>query len=198
MFCIARVWPNISHMWCSGYLSGLKYLHNGQGHVGTVPVCEMCMGWVWVNIWYEHTNIDSHFSVFQIKQQSGLEVIDRPSSKNPTNGGLVEVYWLQNVLISPSFAYCWRAAYTVGAGGREARALSQEIHTDLQRKKRNGREGGPCLETVGLLIDFLTLSSVAALSIFTSGRRRPPGPGPMSDTTPLQSTVLFLFPWKPL
>ena len=44
------------------------------------------------------------------------------------------------------------------------------------------------------LTDVLTLSSVAALSIFTSGRSRPPGPGPMSDTTPLQSTVLFLFP----
>lgn len=43
-------------------------------------------------------------------------------------------------------------------------------------------------------MDILTLSSVAALSIFTSGKSRLPGPGPMSDTTPLQSTVLFLFP----
>lgn len=43
-------------------------------------------------------------------------------------------------------------------------------------------------------MDVLTLSSVAALSIFTSGSSRLPGPGPMRDTTPLQSTVLFLFP----
>lgn len=43
-------------------------------------------------------------------------------------------------------------------------------------------------------MDVLTLSSEAALSIFTSGKSRLPGPGPMRDTTPLQSTVLFLFP----
>lgn len=35
---------NISYMWCSGYLSGFKYLHSGQRHVGTPLVCEMRMG----------------------------------------------------------------------------------------------------------------------------------------------------------
>lgn len=58
------------------------------------------------------------------------------------------------------------------------------------------RPGPPpsCLNRIGVPWDVLTLSSLAALSIFTSGRSRLPGPGPMRDTTPLQSTVLFLFP----
>lgn len=57
-----------------------------------------------------------------------------------------------------------------------------------------GAERLPCLASS--IVYFLTLSSVAALSIFTSGRSRPPmwEPGPpMSDTTPLQSTVLLRF-----
>lgn len=63
------------------------------------------------------------------------------------------------------------------------------------RHRAEERDIWPCLRY--LLTDFLTLSSAAALSIFTSGRRRPPGMleggPPMRDTTPLQSTVLFRF-----
>lgn len=64
---------------------------------------------------------------------------------------------------------------------------------------RAGREEGSgenAMPSLGLYVYFLTLSSVAALSIFTSGRSRPPmwEPGPpMRDTTPLQSTVLLRF-----
>lgn len=62
-------------------------------------------------------------------------------------------------------------------------------------KESQGSERKDVRAYTDLLVAVLTLSSEAALSIITSGSRRPPGPGPISDTTPLQSTVLLCFPW---
>lgn len=62
-----------------------------------------------------------------------MEVIDRHSLWLKYIVGLTTVYFFLNVFLSPSFAYCRRAAYTAGAGGGKARALSQEIHTKLAR-----------------------------------------------------------------
>ena len=157
---------------------------------------------VCVNISCEHTNIDSHF-LFKSNNKVGWKsLIDPVPKAKPCDACLRLTDFHVCSFLHP--------LSTVGAGGREApseRLAKRCIRTckdDRLKESEHERKGtawgraGPCLDTVGLLIDFLTLSSVAALSIFTSGRRRPPGPGPMSDTTPLQSTVLFLFPWKPV
>lgn len=62
-------------------------------------------------------------------------------------------------------------------------------------KESQGSERKDVRVYTDLLVAVLTLSSEAALSIITSGSRRPPGPGPIRDTTPLQSTVLLCLPW---
>lgn len=68
---------------------------------------------------------------------------------------------------------------------------------EKQRKEKDsqGSERKDVRAYTDLPVAVLTLSSEAALSIITSGSRRPPGPGPIKDTTPLQSTVLLCLPW---
>lgn len=67
--------------------------------------------------------------------------------------------------------------------------------TETKKKESQGPERKDVRAYTDLLVAVLTLSSEAALSIITSGSRRPPGPGPIKDTTPLQSTVLLCLPW---
>lgn len=89
----------------------------------------------------------------------------------------------------------WEKTETVGGSGdrsRESGDSAWERAAGPERREEGA--GKTAMPSLGLCVYFLTLSSVAALSIFTSGRSRPPmwEPGPpMRDTTPLQSTVLL-------
>lgn len=59
----------------------------------------------------------------------------------------------------------------------ETRVGSRAWETRWNEQSRERREEGSgetAMPSLGLYVYFLTLSSVAALSIFTSGRRRPP------------------------